>query len=64
MKFLALDAHGIQMSILPQIKVLAVTLSCDDSAEGLPYDPASQVTQVLHQLRATGTSTGVLLCLS
>lgn len=25
-------------------------------AMGLPYDPASQVTQILHQLTATSTS--------
>jgi RHS repeat-associated protein len=52
-RFLALDAHGIQMSILPQIKVMATALTCDVIAKGLSYDPASQVTQVLHQLQAT-----------
>ena len=30
-----------------------MTLTYDDLAEGLRYDPASQVTQILHQLTAT-----------
>jgi RHS repeat-associated protein len=33
----------------------APTLTCDDIAQGLQYDPASQVTQILHQLTATST---------
>ncbi|MEO7862052.1 MAG: RHS repeat-associated core domain-containing protein [Nitrospirales bacterium] len=33
----------------------APTLTCDDMAEGLWYDPASQVTNILHQLTATNT---------
>ena len=31
----------------------ASTLTCDEQAKGLLYDPASQVTNILHQLTAT-----------
>ncbi|MEK9141135.1 MAG: RHS repeat domain-containing protein, partial [Nitrospirota bacterium] len=34
---------------------LTSTVTYDDLAEALPYDPASQVTQILHQLTATST---------
>lgn len=32
-----------------------MALTCDDLAQGLPYDPVSQVTNILHQLTATST---------
>jgi RHS repeat-associated protein len=34
----------------------ASPLTCDETAQGLPYDPASQVTQILHQLTATSAT--------
>jgi YD repeat-containing protein len=33
----------------------AFSLTCDELAEALSYDPASQVTNILHQLTATST---------
>ncbi len=33
----------------------ARTLTCDEMAKGLRYDPASQVTSILHQLTATSS---------
>jgi RHS repeat-associated protein len=32
-----------------------ITLTCDRLAQGLPYDPASQVTNILHQLTASSS---------
>ena len=34
----------------------ASTLTCDEQAKGLLYDPASQVTNILHQLTATSAT--------
>ena len=39
----------------PRIAQEATTLTCDPLAEGLPYDPASQVTQILHQIVSSTT---------
>jgi len=52
-KFLTLGPPGIQMITHPQTRNFKATLTCDDLAQGLRYDPASQVTQVLHQVQAT-----------
>ena len=49
-------SHGIQMSILPKIKVMAATLTCDKLAMGLRYDPASQVTAIVPSACPVGIS--------
>jgi len=40
----SIDAHKVS------------TLTCDELAEALPYGPASQVTNILHQIVATSTT--------
>ncbi len=39
---------------VPRYAQKSQTLTCDQMAQGFTYDPASQVTNILHQLGATG----------
>ena len=43
------------MIALPQTENFKATLTCDELAMRLRYDPASQVTNILHQLTASST---------
>ncbi len=44
---------AVRSSLSPHVP-LAQSKTCEQQTKGLLYDPASQVTQILHQLGATG----------